>query len=99
VELDADEETDSPDMSYDWEMDDREEFFTNVESGKWLWFSAAVRVHHKPSDCCLGSSHLGGCCYESLEDFAKNGGYLRDMVSEAIAETRTCLETFKHTNS
>ena len=92
IELDADEEIDSPDETHDWSVCDRDKFYADLESGKFIWFRAAVRMHHKPSDCCLGSSFLGGCCYKSLEDFAQNGS-LADMVNEVIAEARLCHES------
>jgi hypothetical protein len=38
----------------------------------------------------LGEDYLGGCSYHNLKDF-KNGGYFRDMVSEAISQARGSL--------
>ena len=46
IELDAEEEDVHPDESYVWMKGEREEFFANVESGKWLWFSAKITVDH-----------------------------------------------------
>jgi len=94
IELEAKEETDSPDTTYDWSVCDRGEILEKINNGTWMWFQACVRVHHKPTDCCLGSSFLGSCCYESLEQFAKTGGYLRDMIREAIDEVRFSLSRF-----
>jgi len=88
IELTAAPEEDSPDMSFDWDVDDREEVFAKINDGTWLWFTALVRVIHKPTGTVAGTDSLGACCYESLAQFAEQGGYLRGMVSEAIDEAR-----------
>ena len=92
IELDAEEEDVHPDESYVWMKGEREEFFANVVSGKWLWFSAKITVDHKATGLTLGTSYLGACCYESLEDFAQPGGYVRSMTSEAISEARNNMK-------
>ena len=91
-ELDAKEETDSPDMTYDWTVSNRAEVFEKINNGTWLWFEAKVSVIHKPTGVTLGTDYLGSCCYESLEDFAQPGGYVRSMVGEAISEARNNME-------
>jgi len=92
IELNAEEETDSPDMTYDWTASNRAEVFKKINNGTWLWFEAKVSVIHKPTELTLGTDYLGGCCYESLEDFAQPGGYVRSMVGEAISEARNNME-------
>ena len=92
IELTAEAETDSPDMLFDWSVDSREEVLEKINNGTWLWFMATVSVIHKPTGLTLGEDFLGGCCYESLEQFAQPGGYVRSMTSEAISEARNNME-------
>ncbi len=88
IGLHAEEECVHPDDLHDWSVDDREKTLSNIDNGVWIWFCARVDVVHKGTGAVLGEAFLGGCCYDSLEDFARNSGYLRDMVSEAITEAR-----------
>ena len=92
IELDAEAETDSPDMTYDWSAHSREEVLEKINNGTWLWFIAIVSVIHKPTGLMLGEDFLGACCYESLEDFAQPGGYVRSMTREAISEARNNMK-------
>ena len=39
----------------------------------------------------LGFDCLGGCCYESIEDFVKSGDYYDDMKAESISEANKTL--------
>lgn len=56
------------------------------------WFRVMVTA----SKCGveLGSDFLGGCCYESFEDFL-GCGYWSDMVETAITEAREIIEELK----
>ena len=92
IELDAEEEIASPDMTHDWTVSSREEVFEKINNGTWIWFEAKVSVIHKPTELTLGTDYLGACCYESLEQFAQPGGYVRSMTSEAISEARNNME-------
>ena len=92
IELDAEEETDSLDVTHDWTVSNRAEVFEKINNGTWLWFEAKISVIHKPTELTLGTDYLCGCLYESLEDFAKPGGYVRSMVGEAISEARNNME-------
>ena len=92
IELDAEEETDSPDMTFDWTVSNRAEVFEKINNGTWLWFEAKVSVIHKPTELTLGTDYLFGCLYESLEQFAQPGGYVRSMTSAAISEARNNME-------
>jgi hypothetical protein len=66
--------------------DNDQEIIDNIESGKWLWFTAKVTA----SKCGveLASTYLGACCYEDAEDFIKNSGCYEDMVKEVTEAAR-----------
>ena len=68
-----------------------EETAEKLESGEWQLFCAKVSVNLKYADAELGTSYLGMCIYESLDEFRLAGDYFRDMVAEAITEARDTL--------
>ncbi len=61
-----------------------------INNGLLLWFCARVTVSRDGLD--LGDDVLGGCCYESIADFLKPGGYYSDMVQQAIEQARGAIE-------
>lgn len=85
IVFEAIDEDMSPDDSYDWgDEDHRKEFYGNIESGKWVWFCAKVTASRH--DIVLATVYLGGCCYESIDQFIQDVYYeeLRNtVVSEA----------------
>lgn len=92
VTLDVAPETHDPEDSF---CDDADVEF--AREGGWHWFQARVQVAFVDRDnptswanTCkrvLGEDYLGGCSYHGLKDF-REGGYFRDMVSQAINEAR-----------
>jgi len=54
-------------------------------------FDARVQVVHKDSEAVLGEDTLGGCIYDSFEDFCQGGGYASDMVAVAIEQARNTI--------
>jgi hypothetical protein len=62
-----------------------------IRNGSLLWFVAHVEVSATPGGPSLGDDYLGGCCYESAEDFMEPGGYYDDMVNAAIEEARGAM--------
>jgi hypothetical protein len=57
-----------------------------LESGnEWAWCVAKVSVEYEGVE---ESAYLGGCSYESAEDFKEPGGHYADMVEEALGELR-----------
>lgn len=55
------------DCDIDLSWDDDGSIRKGLESGKYIAFCARVRVFYKGSE--VGSDYLGGCIYESFEDF------------------------------
>lgn len=58
------------------------------------WFMACVRVVNTETGIELGTDYLGGCSYNSFDEFVtpQKSGYFPDMVRGAIRETRATLE-------
>lgn len=58
------------------------------------WFIACVRVVNKDTGIELGADYLGGCSYNSFEEFVapQKSGYFPDMVHAAIRDARAILE-------
>jgi hypothetical protein len=57
--------------------------------GLWGWCEVTVTVRLGP---LKGEAQLGGCSYESDDDFVQNSGYYNDMVNEAIAELQNSID-------
>lgn len=59
------------------------EIRSKAEWNAWAWCCIKVTVSwrgHRASD------YLGGCCYDSKEEFVAEGGYYDDMVDRALEE-------------
>ena len=75
----------------DWDMTDEEkkELNEQIRDGDLLWFCA------KATACLDGveiaDDYLGGCCFESVDDFVKNSGYYDDMKDNVISEAKAWL--------
>lgn len=54
--------------------------------GIWCWCDIVVEARYAG---LVGISTLGGCSYESEEEFKSIDGYYPDMVDEALAELQT----------
>lgn len=65
-----------------------------IERGVYIWFCARVRVLWQGVE--VGADYLGGCCYESADDFRASSGYFRDMVREAVSHARAQLAAAPH---
>ncbi len=65
------------------------EVLRKIESGEYDWF--CVKVTASKAGIELASTYLGGCCYESFEEFLTPDGYAFDMRSEAVDEARKVL--------
>lgn len=78
------------------DVDDDGETAAKVDAGEYIHFCARARVIHRKTGAELASNYLGGCIYESLEDFedhrqgdtARCGSYFASMVSEVIKAAR-----------
>ena len=87
-------------FGFDWSWDEDGTARAAVEAGTLTAFDAKVSVQRKGVE--IGAAYLGGCVYESLEDFRTsdfivNGkspafpgaqSYVRDMMHEALSAAR-----------
>ena len=81
----------SEDSEPDWEMteEEKKDLFEKINNGALLWFMA--RVEASKNGVILGTDYLGGCCYESVQDFIERG-YYADMAQIAIDEARETIK-------
>lgn len=71
-------------------FDDDGETAQAIADGRFEWFM--VRVEAQRDGVTLGTDYLGGCCYESADDFYRApSDYYADMVAQAIDEARARL--------
>ena len=74
-----------------------DEILEGIEAGKYAWFVARVTV--SKNGIKLADDYLGGCLYESFDEFVKDG-YYTDMVETAISEAKIniskLLEGYNH---
>jgi len=80
----------------EWINQDREEMAKIIRSyvgisNEVRIFDARVEVVHKASGAVLGAAALGGCIYDSYEEFCRGGGYASDLVAEAVSEARDAI--------
>ena len=78
-----------PGDSFDDSCHDVAEICRKIDSGEYVWFM--VRVEAFKNGILLGTDYLGGCLYESYQEFL-NDAYYEDMVCQAIAEANANLE-------
>ncbi len=55
---------------------------------RWAWCCVEVRAEFRG---LTGTAILGGCSYESEEDFKAPGGYFDDLRTEATDELRDLI--------
>lgn len=64
-----------------------------IQAGnEWAWFCAEVRATYAGY---VGRDTLGGCSYLSEADFRRPGGYYDDMVTAAIDDLATTIESMR----
>lgn len=68
---------------------DDEDTIRKIDNGTYDWF--CVKVTASKEGIQLASDYLGGCCYESFEDFLTPDGYAADMRADIIAEAKRVL--------
>ena len=83
------EDTLSVQDSFDDSCHDIEDICRKIDNGTYVWFM--VRVEAFKSGILLGTDYLGGCLYESYQEFLQDA-YYEDMVSTAIADAKQNLE-------
>ncbi len=66
----------------DFDKECADEIRSKLEAGNdWAWCCVALTVSWQGFEA---SDYLGGCSYDSEEDFRKPGGYFDDMVDAAL---------------
>jgi hypothetical protein len=72
-----------------FEDQDIEDIRRKIDNGTYLWFVARVEAYRH--GVLLASDYLGGCLYESFEDFLQEGGYYEDMVHNVTTAAQSTL--------
>lgn len=71
------------------QFDDEGETAKAIADGRYAWFVARVEARRR--GITLGVDYLGGCCYDSPQQFVDSGGYYSDMIANAVAEAEDIL--------
>jgi hypothetical protein len=87
-----------PEYNYmpDWDFESDEErdaLIERIETGRTLWFVARVRVLLDGRE--IATDYLGGCGYNTIEEFRRDG-YFYDMARSAIKDARATLRNMPH---
>lgn len=80
------------DKAPDWEFESeeqRQDTSRRIDNGDLLWFVA--RVTASRHGVTLGTDYLGGCCYDSVQDFLRDEYYF-GMIDEAVGDARRMIE-------
>ena len=77
----------APEDDLDLSWDDDGSIREGLESGKYIAFIARVQIAHKGIGV-LHEEYLGGCIYESVEQFLREKEYFSDMVRECVRQAR-----------
>lgn len=82
-----------PEYNYmpDWDFESDEErnaLIKRIETGRTLWFVARVRVTLDGRE--LAADYMGGCCYNTIEEFRRDD-YFYEMARTAIEAARAAI--------
>ncbi len=78
-----------PEYDLDLSWDEDGSIRDRLERSLLVAFQTKVAVYLDGRE--VGADYLGGCIYESAEQFREEGAYFRDMVRAAIREARRTL--------
>jgi hypothetical protein len=81
-------ETTNPGECFDESLID--DVIEGIDSGRYEWFIA--RVEACRHGIKLAEDYLGGCLYESFDDFCKPGDYYDDMIERVIDEAKNNIQ-------
>ena len=84
ITLELTQETDMPDWDFESESE-RQDLIEKINNGNILWFVAKVTA--MKHGILLADDYLGGCCYDSVEDFI-NDAYYQDMVDNVLTTAK-----------
>ncbi len=85
-------EYDSPDWDFESE-EEKAELLRKIDNCDVLWFCAKVTASKHNIE--LAYDYLGGCCYDSIEQFITDGTYA-DMKDSVIAEAKQTLKVLQN---
>lgn len=71
---------------------DEDEICRKINDGTFDWFMLRVRAFFDGHE--LGSSYLGGCCYEDAREVLTDGT-AEEFVEQAIKEARAAVGSLK----
>jgi hypothetical protein len=83
-----------PEDDLDLSFDDDGSVREALDNERLVAFCVRARVFHKTLGE-VASDYLGGCIYESLEDFTQRHGYFADMVHNVCREARKAIASAK----
>ena len=75
--------------SFDSSVCDIQDLINKVNRYELIWFCARVTAYK--NGIKLDSEYLGGCLYESLQDFIKDS-YFEDMKVQVIKNSKVIIE-------
>lgn len=80
------------DMVPDWDFESPEakaETMRRIDSGDLAWFIARVQAFK--NGVLLATDYLGGCCYDSPQQFVNASDYYGDMVETVVKQARETI--------
>lgn len=78
-----------PSECFDYDEEELLDLTNKINDGSLEWFTA--RVVARLDGIELGDAYLGGCLYDSFEDFATGNDYHGDMIHKAIDDAKLNL--------
>ena len=72
------------------------EIFRLIDAGILLWFCAKVTASRE--GVTLATDYLGGCCYESADQFVTGSDYFEDMRRTVVDEARATITKLAQSN-
>lgn len=75
---------------FDDSVDDIDEICQKINDGLYMWFVAKVTASKAGVE--LASEYLGGCLYESYEQFVTDNDYYADMRDSVIKEAKQKIQ-------
>lgn len=79
----------NPRDCFDMAEHDYKELCDKIDRGVYLWFVARVKIECDGRE--VGVDYLGGCCYESVDQFRRDN-YFYDMVRGVCRQARRAIE-------
>lgn len=78
----------NPRDCFDMSESEYSELCDKIDRGVYLWFVARVKIECDGRE--VGVDYLGGCCYDNVDQFRRDG-YFFDMVRSACRQARRAI--------